>query len=119
MRWMLESIALGDIIDIILLSFIIYRALLILKGTRAVQSIYGLLILVLLFFLSAQFELHSMYWLLDKFFVYFVLAIIILFKEDISRGLARAGSLFPQMDRGQDITTLEALIKRPTGSQAQ
>ena len=111
MLWMLESIAIGDIVDIFLLSYIIYRALLILRGTRAVQSIYGLLILVLLFSLSAQFELHSIYWLLDKFFVYFVLAIIILFQEDIRRGLARAGSLFPSIDRGQDINTLEALIK--------
>jgi diadenylate cyclase len=101
MPWLIENINLTDVLDILLLSYIIYRALMILKGTRAVQSLVGLGFLLLLYAVSQEFHLHSIHWLLDKFFVYLVLAIIILFQEDIRRGLARAGSLFPNLQRAQ------------------
>ena len=111
MYWLIEHIEFSDILDIGLLSYIIYRVLLLLKGTRAVQSLVGLSFLVLLFLASEEFSLHSIHWLLDKFFVYLVLAIIILFQEDIRRGLARAGSLFPSLQREQDLPMLQELVK--------
>ena len=49
--------------------------------------------------------------MLDKFFVYLVLAIIILFQEDIRKGLARAGQIIPKFQSAQEITVLEDVIK--------
>jgi diadenylate cyclase len=104
------TIEANDIFDIFLLSYLLYRILLVLKGTRAYQSLIGLFVLLMLYAGSQYFELYSIVWLLDKFFVYFVLAIIILFQEDIRKGLAKAGSLFPSI-RKQEIPIFEELNK--------
>lgn len=89
--WLWESLHWNDVLDIGIMSFLLYRALLILKGTRALQSLVGLLGILGLYVFAAQFELVSVHWLLEKFLVYIVLAVVILFQRDIRRGLARAG----------------------------
>jgi len=104
------TIEANDFIDIFLMSFVLYRILLVIKGTRAYQSLIGLIILLLIYFFAQNFELHSLVWVLDKFFVYFVLALIILFQEDIRKGLAKAGSLFPSI-RKSDAPYIEELNK--------
>ena len=96
------TIEANDFFDILLLSYLLYRVLLVLKGTRAYQSLIGLIILLLLYMVSQYFGLYSIVWVLDKFFVYFVLAIIILFQEDIRKGLAKAGSLFPSIRKTEN-----------------
>ena len=111
MLWLIEHLEFTDAIDILLLSYILYRILVIMKGTRAIQSIFGMLFLLFLYFASSRLELHSIHWLLDKFFVYLVLAIIILFQDDIRRGLARAGSIFPRLNKEQALPTQQTLIK--------
>jgi diadenylate cyclase len=89
--WLWESLHWNDVLDISIMAFLIYRALLILKGTRALQSLVGLLGILALYVFASQFELVSVHWLLEKFLVYIVLAVVILFQQDIRRGLARAG----------------------------
>jgi len=84
----------ADLLDIAVMSFIFYRAFLVLRGTRAFQSLVGLLGLALIYLISNRMELHALHWLLESFFVYLVLAVLILFQNDIRRGLARAGGRF-------------------------
>ena len=96
MWWILSMIRWNDVLDIAILAFIVYRTMLILQGTRAFQSLLGLVFLLLLAALAARLELYTMDWLFQKFFVYIVLAVIILFQQDIRRGLARAGGRFFQ-----------------------
>ena len=107
---MIEYIYVTDIIDILILTYLLYRVLLVIQGTRANQSLIGLLILLSLYFTAQWLELNSIFWLLEKFFVYFVLAVIILFQEDIRKGLAKAGSFFPS-SKQEEIPTMEELIK--------
>lgn len=108
--WLWASMRWTDLLDIALMSFILYRALLILRGTRAIQSLVGLLALIAVYLLADFLELLSIHWLLEKFFVYFVLAVIILFQQDIRRGLARAGGqLFFTPNRPQAEFTLPIL----------
>jgi len=89
-----SAMTVWDLLDILLIWFITYRAFLILRGTAALQSLIGLLGLGVLYILSRTLDLYALGWLLDKFFVYIVLAILILFQNDIRRGLARAGGRF-------------------------
>ena len=89
--WLWESLRWNDVLDIAIMSYLLYRAMLILKGTRALQSLVGLLAVLGLYVFAGHFELISVSWLLQKFLVYIVLAVIILFQKDIRRGLARAG----------------------------
>ena len=109
--WLLSTIQWIDLLDIALLSYLVYRALLIIQGTRAIQSLAGLLFLLLLYAGSGTLGLTGVYWLLDKFFVYLVLAIIILFQEDIRKGLARAGQFLPNSQVSQEASTIESVVK--------
>ena len=109
--WLLSTIQWIDLLDIALLSYLVYRALLIIHGTRALQSLAGLLFLLLLYAGSGTLGLSGVYWLLDKFFVYLVLAIIILFQEDIRKGLARAGQFLPNNQVSQEVSTIENVVK--------
>lgn len=113
MSWLIESLRWTDIIDIALMSFIIYRALLIMRGTRAIQSLAGLLVLMLLYVASDWGDLVSINWLLEKFFELIVLAVIILFQQDIRRGLARAGGRLFVLPgrRSTDLSMVEEVVR--------
>jgi diadenylate cyclase len=63
----------------------------VLRGTRAVQSLVGLMLLGAVYLASGMFGLSTLHWVLDNLFVYAVLGLIILFQEDIRRVLAEAG----------------------------
>ena len=80
-----------DVLDILLLAFLLYRGFLIIRGTRALQILVGLILLLVLYIASQQLDLTAVHWMLDRFAVYLVLAVVILFQNDIRRGLARAG----------------------------
>ena len=68
-----------DFIDICIVGFIVYRLLLLIRGTRAMQMLTGLGILGIGFFLSSTFELFTTHWLLTYFFDYLILIVIVLF----------------------------------------
>ena len=89
-----SSMTVWDLLDILLIWLLAYRTFVILRGTAALQSLVGLLGLGLLYMASQAFELTGLGWLLEKFFVYIVIAVLILFQKDIRRGLARAGGRF-------------------------
>ncbi len=80
-----------DLLDVAIVAFIVYRLLNLIKGTRAVQMLIGLGVLVGAFFLSNQLELYTTHWLFSNFFDYFIFIIIILFQDDLRRALTRMG----------------------------
>jgi diadenylate cyclase len=86
-----EGITLSDVIDIIVVSFIVYRFLLIVHGTRALQMLVGLLTVSLLYVFSLRYEMVSLNWLLNNFFDYFFLILIILFQDEIRTALVAFG----------------------------
>ncbi len=77
--------------DVGIVAFIVYRVLLLIKGTRAMQMLTGLGILGIGFFLSSQFELFTTHWLLSYFFDYLILIVIVLFQDDLRRALTHVG----------------------------
>ncbi|MES2637922.1 MAG: diadenylate cyclase CdaA [Myxococcota bacterium] len=101
-----------DVVDICLLWYVVYRALMLVRGTRAFQSLLGLLLALVLFALSGRLELYAVHWMLEKFFVYIVLAVIILFQSDIKRGLAGAGGrLFPSFSAQPAQGAMEEIVR--------
>ena len=87
----LENFGWMDALDILLISFLIYRFLLLIKGTRAVQIALGIVFVVIAYYLSQAFELDTINWLLGNFHTVIVIAIIILFQPEIRRALAQFG----------------------------
>ena len=77
--------------DIVIVYYAIYRVLLLIKGTRAAQMVIGLVLIGAGFFAANQLELATVSWLLDNFINYFIIIIIVVFQNDIRRGLVRIG----------------------------
>lgn len=103
-----------DWLDIIALAAVIYRVLVAMQGTRAVQSLVGLAIVGALYLVSDAIGLSAVHWVLNNLFVYVVIAVLILFQDDIRRALARAGGMFgtPLLPaRAADANVIEELIK--------
>ncbi len=80
-----------DIIDIVVVSIIIYELLKLIRGTRAVQMAVGAGVLVGLFYVSGGFHLPTVNWLIRNIAGYIVIALIVLFQSDIRRALAHLG----------------------------
>lgn len=81
-----------DVVDILIVSLLIYEGLKLIRGTRAVQMAAGSLLILLLFYVSQLFPLQTVSWLIRSVLVYVVFAVIVLFQTDIRRGLSQLGS---------------------------
>ena len=80
-----------DVIDILIVSFLVYRFLLLLRGTRGAQMTLGLMVLLGFYALTRFYRLRTMEWLFANLFTYVVFAIIVLYQNEIRRGLAGIG----------------------------
>jgi diadenylate cyclase len=80
-----------DFIDIALVAFIIYRSLLLMRGTRGVQMTFGIVMLLLFYWVTRYYRLSAVQWLLSNALNYIVVAIIVLYQSEIRRGLAGIG----------------------------
>jgi diadenylate cyclase len=80
-----------DVVDIVLVSILIYELLLLIRGTRAVQMALSAGFLIGLFFVSRWFDLETVNWVIRNLATYVGFAIIVLFQADIRRALAHFG----------------------------
>ncbi len=87
------------IIDITIVSYLIYRGLLIIKGTRAAPMLSGLTIIVVLYFLARPLGLITLGWILGHFLSSIILVVVIVFQDEIRRGLTKFG-IQPWFSRG-------------------
>jgi len=78
-------------IEILILWFVIYHIMLFFEGTRAIQVLRGIVILLLAFFVFQNMGFLILDWLLTKLFAISVIAILIIFHPEIRQGLARLG----------------------------
>src|SRR3954468_21294504 len=84
-------IGLRDLLDILVVSLIIYELLKLIRGTRAVQMALGGGVIVALFYGSRWGHLETVNWLIRNLVGYIVFAVIVLFQTDIRRALAHLG----------------------------
>lgn len=80
-----------DFFDILFVYLIVYRLLLLIRGTRAVQILTGLGMVTVAFLLSDYLKFFVLNYLLRQFFDYLFLIVIILFQDEIRRALANVG----------------------------
>ncbi len=81
----------ADLIDIGIVALLVYRLILLIKGTRAMQMLTGLGILGIGFFASIALEFTTTHWVLSYFFDYLILIIIVLFQDDLRKALTHVG----------------------------
>jgi diadenylate cyclase len=82
---------LGAALDILLVSFLIYRILLLVRGTRGLLMLLGLGIIGVFYVISRELSLVTLNWLLGNFLGSVILVIVVLFQDDLRRGLVKVG----------------------------
>jgi diadenylate cyclase len=87
-----QQVNFKDIIDILIVTFLIYQVLLIIRGTKAVQMIVGVGALGIIFWIGLTNQLSSVNWILEHFFDSIFIIVIILFQDQIRSALATFGS---------------------------
>lgn len=81
-----------EILDVAIVTYIFYRGLLLIHGTRAVSVLHGFLLILILYYLSGVFALNTLHWLLTNFLGSVFLVLIILFQADIRKALSTVGA---------------------------
>jgi uncharacterized protein (TIGR00159 family) len=81
-----------DGLDILLVAYLFYRGLLLIRGTRAMQMVMGLALVYLVYHGARRVELVTLHSLLDALLAHVVLIVVVLFQSDIRRALMRVGS---------------------------
>ena len=87
----LPTLTLTGVIDILVVAFLVYEALMVVRGTRAGHVLIGILTMVSIYAASVWFGLEALRSLLSFIVPYLGIAIIVLFQSEIRRTLARIG----------------------------
>jgi diadenylate cyclase len=113
-----------DVIDILFVAVVVYQIILIIRGTRAIQILFGLAFIFVLYLVSGSLELNTLHWVLDQFLGSIILVIVVLFQADIRRALARFGK-YPfastHYEAGEEfvdelVRSINALVHRRIGA---
>ncbi|MDD5725072.1 MAG: TIGR00159 family protein, partial [Candidatus Omnitrophica bacterium] len=113
-------------VEIVILWYLIYQIMLFFEGTRALQALKGIIILLLAFLIFQRFDFVVLKWIFEKLFGISVIAILIIFHPEIRMGLAQLGKrqIFRNILKEEDIIILgrqvvegcENLIKNKLGA---
>lgn len=134
MNWLLTTLrgltdldfGIADAVDIFTVAVLIYALLVLLRGTRAMQMLWGILIIAGLYFAASTFHLITLSNILGNLLAFLPIAIIVLFQQEIRRMLTAFGSTaWFRWDLGQDegpvmlneiALAVQALASKRTGA---
>jgi diadenylate cyclase len=112
----LDSLRWQDFLDVAVVAFIIYRILLLIRGTRARQLVVGLIVVFVAFYASRKLELFTLGWILNNFLGSIVVVIVIIFQDDIRRVLLSLGRnpLFKRISYVKETLFFDELVNACT-----
>ncbi|MFL0249148.1 diadenylate cyclase CdaA [Clostridium neuense] len=87
----IKGMTIWSVLDIIVVSYIFYKGYMLIKETRAVQLLKGILLIILLIPISDFLHLTMLNWILQRTITIGVLSIIIIFQPEIRRALEQLG----------------------------
>lgn len=108
---------LTNLVDIFLVWFVIYKLIMIAKGTKAVQLLKGIFVILFVKFISDTFNLQTLGWMMQQVLLWGFLAIAIIFQPELRRALEQLGrgSIFSRTRKEEDENAqgelVEALVK--------
>ncbi|WP_353683720.1 diadenylate cyclase CdaA [Thermodesulfovibrio sp. 3907-1M] len=106
-----------DLIDIAIVSFIIYKIFILVKGTRAARMLIGVGVLLAISVISRFLELYTLDWLIQSFWTQIVIVLIILFQPEIRKALAQMGEapILHRFSSAEEMKTIEEIVKASQG----
>ncbi|MEE1374179.1 MAG: diadenylate cyclase CdaA [Clostridia bacterium] len=105
-----------DVLDIIIVAYLVYKILGFIQETRAQQLVRGLVVLGIVFFLSDFLKLYLLNWLLRNFVTMGLFALIVLFQPELRRGLEQLGrrnivsGQFRSLDKENAIEVVKEIV---------
>ncbi|WP_154530394.1 diadenylate cyclase CdaA [Inconstantimicrobium porci] len=113
----ISNISLWSVVDILVVSYIFYKAYMLMRETRAEQLFRGILLIFALIPISYILKLDMLYFILSKTITIGVLSIIIIFQPEIRRALEHIGrSAFDDVHLIEDDKILERVITEVTNA---
>jgi len=106
------------ILEILILWFVIYQVMLFFEGTRAIQVVKGIALILVAFFIFQKLGLERLDWLFRNFFATSIIALLIIFHPELRKGLAKLGqkNLFvSSMDEEELDKMLKEITKAAQG----
>jgi diadenylate cyclase len=116
-----DKLTWNAVVDILIVSALIYYLLLLIRGTRAVQMALGVGFLAVFYYLTRWLHLEMIQWILTNILPYFVFGIIVLFAAEIRRALANIGKnpLLRRFSQNPFIETYDEIVLAATTLAAQ
>jgi diadenylate cyclase len=109
---------LTDVADILVVTYVVYRALLVLRGTRAMQMGMGLVVIFLVYVVAKWAGLTTLFNLLNALLAptSIILIVVVVFQNDIRRGLMRVGAraFFGGLARQQESKAIDEVVAAAT-----
>jgi uncharacterized protein (TIGR00159 family) len=108
------GLVLTDVADILLVTYVLYRALLVLRGTRAMQMGLGLGVIFLVYVVSKWADFTTLLYLLNGLPI--ILIVVVVFQNDIRRGLMRVGAraFLAGLSRQQESKVIDEVVAAAT-----
>jgi diadenylate cyclase len=100
------------ILDVSLVAILCYQIMNILRGTRAVQVLIGIIFIFIAYAISGYLELNTLNWIISKFYSSIIVVMIVLFQDDLRRLLTRVGRgpFIQGMDRDLGVQAIDEAI---------
>lgn len=107
----------NDLIEVTIIAYFFYRLLLLLRRTQAMRMVWGLVVLGLFGMFASLVGFQTLDWLLSNVYGVIVIAIIVLFQNEIRRLLTQLGrtAYFRSMRRGADIDPIDEIVTAAVG----
>ncbi|RKZ32000.1 TIGR00159 family protein [bacterium] len=81
-----------DVLDILIVAFIVYQFIMLMRGTRAVTMLVGLGLILFLVFLSTWLSMNSLKWLIMRLGTVWLIAFLVVFQPELRNVLTRLGN---------------------------
>jgi diadenylate cyclase len=84
-----------DVVDVLVVAFVFYHIILLVRGTRAAQMLFGLVTILLLNVLAELVQLNALNWILTSLRTVWVVAFLIIFQPELRKALSMIGNIGP------------------------
>jgi uncharacterized protein (TIGR00159 family) len=97
--------------DVVIVFYVVYRILKLVRGTRAAQTMAGMALLGGLFFLAKKLDLYAVSWLFEKLIDYFIIFFVVIFQQDLRRALMQVGQNLFMRRQYEETYVIEEVVQ--------
>ena len=114
--YQIPKIGISDIIDILVVSFLIYTVLRLVRSSSAARVAWTVLVLLIATWLTSVFDLYACNWILNKIFELGFISLVVIFQPEIRRAMERFGGKFflnlvdPASKKSVEESAIEATV---------